>query len=239
MIVGLDVSTSCTGIAILSDAGVPITVCAVNTAHLEQLADKADAVLTAVHDAIGSNGVTVAFVEESLQAFRPGLSSANTICSLAKMNGLVSYLVQRAFNVQVRFISSQTARKLCGIKLERGSPAKPQVTAWALSNVLASWDIPRKRRSVDPAVQVMDAVDALVIAIAGHRMIRSEAGTLPLENAAGVNDLSAPHVLAEAVRQDRSVRIWKGSVGTVSVRVVPVTSRSAQAEAGDPGLRLL
>lgn len=223
MIIGLDVSTSCTGISILNDDGTPNVVCAVTTTHLEHLADKADAVLVAVTAAVNANKITHAFIEESLQAFRPGLSSANTICSLSKMNGLVSYLIQRAFGVGVRSVPSQTARKLCGIKLERGQPAKPQVTAWALANVLRDWNVPLKRRSTQPAEQVKDAVDALVIAMAGHRMIHDEIDAVQLQNAARVNDLSTVSVPAEAVRQDHSVRIWKGSVGTVSVRVMPIT----------------
>lgn len=227
MILGLDVSTSCTGIAIVGDDGVPIVACAVTTSHIDSLADKADAVLHAVHDAVGSLCITAAYVEESLQAFRPGLSSANTICSLSKMNGLVSYLVQRAFGVPVNPIPSQTARKLCGIKLVRGEPAKPQVTRWALAHQIAGWDVPQKRRSAEPMEQVRDAADALVIALAGHRMIPAEQGALRSQGASGDNDLNALSVPAAVVRQDRCVRVWKGSVRPVSVRIVPVSSGEA------------
>lgn len=227
MILGLDVSTSCTGIAIVDDAGVPIVAAAVTTSHIDSLADKADAVLHAVHDAVGTLHITAAFVEESLQAFRPGLSSANTICSLSKMNGLVSYLVQRAFGVPISSISSQTARKACGIKLVRGEPAKPQVTRWALANPLNGWDVPQKRRLAEPMEQVRDAADALVIAIAGQRMIPAEQGALRSQGASGDNDLNALSVPAAAIRQDRCVRIWKGSVRPVSVRIVPVSNGEA------------
>lgn len=229
MILGLDVSTSCTGIAIVDDDGTPIVVGAVTTTHVDNLADKADAVLHAICDATADIQITAAFVEESLQAFRPGLSSANTICSLSKMNGLVSYLTQRAFGVHVSAIPSQTARKVCGIKLQRGEPAKQQVTRWALSNVLSGWDIPQKRRSQEPMEQVKDATDALIIAIAGQRMIRAQDGALRSDREPGDDDLDAHSVPATSVRQDHCVRVWKGSVRPVSVRVLPITCGEAQA----------
>ena len=37
------------------------------------------------------------FIEENLQAFRPGFSSAKTLLTLARFNGIVSYLSQLEF----------------------------------------------------------------------------------------------------------------------------------------------
>lgn len=43
------------------------------------------------------------YIEQSLQAFRPGFSSAKTILTLAKFNGIVSYLVRRVFEIVACF----------------------------------------------------------------------------------------------------------------------------------------
>ena len=37
------------------------------------------------------------FIEENLQAFRPGFSSAKTLMTLARFNGIVSYIHQKTW----------------------------------------------------------------------------------------------------------------------------------------------
>ena len=81
MILGLDISTSCTGYAIVDSNGTPIFVGSVDLTKLDNVFEKANSVLATVVDIIHSNKIDITniFVEESLQAFRPGMSSANTI----------------------------------------------------------------------------------------------------------------------------------------------------------------
>jgi len=60
-------------------------------------------------------------VEEFLQAFRTGFSSASTLFKLAKFNGIIQWLCFDHFDIEVSSLNVNTARKLAGIKIDRKS----------------------------------------------------------------------------------------------------------------------
>ena len=197
---------------------------AVSINHINTVKDKVSAVLDAISKYVlllGSADLII--VEQSLQAFRPGLSSANTICSLAKMNGVTSVLTEMFADAPVNYVSSQTARKLCGIKIIKGRDTKTQVVDWALNNCLSSWSVPKKQRSDDAANQVKDAIDALVVAIGGLILIEQESDSvLKNKNDKHDNNINSSSVLAKSTRTDNCIKIWKGSICKMSISVVPV-----------------
>ena len=57
------------------------------------------------------------YIEESLQAFRPGLSSAQVILTLGRFNGIVSWICYKVFGFEPQYIGATTARKALGIKV--------------------------------------------------------------------------------------------------------------------------
>lgn len=226
LILGLDVSTSCVGLSVINEHKQPLLVGAVTIDHIDNVKDKVSAVLDIVVKHVLSIGTPdKIIVEQSLQAFRPGLSSANTICSLVKMNGVTSVLAELLTNTSVSYISSQTARKLCGIKIVKGIDTKTQVVEWAIKNVLNVWDLPRKRRSDDVANQVKDAVDALVVAIGGLSLIEQESRVVSEDkNDRRDNDINSTKIFRESSGSDNRVKIWKGSVCKMSLSIVPNAS---------------
>lgn len=222
-VLGLDISTSCVGVAIVED-GEPVVVGAVKLSHIDDLFDRASAALNAVLTACATRGVVDAiFVEESLQAFRPGMSTANTICSLAKMNGLLSFLVKTALSVGVEYVSAQTARKLCRVKTSRGEPVKKQVFKQITASVLSGWTIPTKRNSAEYADAALDACDALVIALAGCEIISARSGGVASAHARHPDRLGSAVAAATTVWTRGSLEIWKGSLCEVSISVVPIS----------------
>jgi hypothetical protein len=64
------------------------------------------------------------YIEQSLSAFRPGLSSAQVILLLGKFNGIVSWICCEIFGNEPEYIGASTARKSLVIKVERGQNAK-------------------------------------------------------------------------------------------------------------------
>lgn len=80
--------------------------------------------------------VDIIVVEESLQAFRSGLSSAKTLSSLTRFNGIVSFLAQDIFKCSCTRINVNTARSRLGIKIDRKSdtPNKEQVRNWVMQH---------------------------------------------------------------------------------------------------------
>jgi len=74
-------------------------------------------------------------IEENLQAFRPGFSSAKTLLTLARFNGIVSYICFNSFGFEPEYINVNVARKAVGLKMlskkKCALSAKQQVFNWA------------------------------------------------------------------------------------------------------------
>lgn len=77
-------------------------------------------------------------IEENLQAFRPGLSSAKTLMTLSRFNGVVSYISNEVFKTIPVFINVNSARKDLGIKIDRKSSdsTKDQVFNWVKDDLI-------------------------------------------------------------------------------------------------------
>lgn len=119
------------------------------------------------------------YIEENLQAFRPGFSSAKTLLTLARFNGIVGYIAQQEFLCAPEYINVNVARKTVGLKIiskkKGGKPTKEQVLDWVASQVVFEW--PQKILKSGPrkGTQILepgcfDAADAYVIASAGTRL---------------------------------------------------------------------
>lgn len=68
------------------------------------------------------------FVEEAAMRFSPGFSSAKTLFSLARFNGIVSYLSHELFDVKPKMINVRSARKKLGIKIDYKDKSKDTKT---------------------------------------------------------------------------------------------------------------
>lgn len=165
MILGLDISTSCTGITILDCTGSVI----LNTCWKFKEDDNFDKLESAkkyIKELKKNYSITQIYIEESLQAFRPGFSSAKTILSLSKFNGILSWILWEEFKIKPHYIGASSARKTCGIKIIKGSPAKQQVMNWMLQN--QNWfKVEHKKNSDNIKDHFYDMADSWVIAMAG------------------------------------------------------------------------
>ena len=92
---GLDISTSCTGWSqITLDDTQRVLDVKLGYILLSKLKDsfsKAQCVYEELEKIKKDFKPTQIFIEENLQAFRPGASSAKTLVKLARFNGIVSY----------------------------------------------------------------------------------------------------------------------------------------------------
>lgn len=173
---GLDISTSCTGWCVLSPSGSFIDMGYITLDSKLTSFQKADMMSSALANLHIKYDITRVVVEENLQAFRPGFSSAKTLLSLARFNGIVSYLAQKQYSVEPEFINVNVARKAVGLKIiskrKGGAPTKEQVFSWVDSKVDFTWPT-KKLKSGPRKDQVIlepgcfDAADAYVIALAG------------------------------------------------------------------------
>ncbi len=179
MILGLDVSTSSTGATVLDDAGEIIYNTAWDTRKFKDIFKKATYVKEEIHDLYDKYGpnhsshtgsaIEHIFIEQSLQSFRSGFSSAKTLSTLSRFNGIVSWLCFDIVDLEPEYIAATTARKLAGIKVPRGQKAKEVV----LRHVEKSgWLQVEYTKHGNPKPQFYDRADSIIIAKAGHYLVQ-------------------------------------------------------------------
>jgi hypothetical protein len=180
IVLGLDVSTSVTGICVVDSEAMPdeqgsqiLLLDRIEFKGCGTLWEKADAVavrlreLDGDHAALGSRRIGRVVVEEPLMGFRTGMSSAQTITQLMRFNGIVSYIARSQLGCEPEYIGSAHARKLCGMKMQRtaaaGMSQKEQVFKHMKEHDLKHvvWDRKKNGAEVDWS---RDATDAYVIA---------------------------------------------------------------------------
>ena len=179
MILGLDISTSCTGWCVLSSEGDLLDIGNIKLGNKLSLFQKSHQVKQALSELKEKFDFEKVFIEENLQASRPGFSSAKTIVTLARFNGIVSYLTSQVFSCEPEYINVNVARKAVGLKIvskrKGGAPTKEQVFKWASEKIVHDWPVkilksgPRKGTTVLDDSR-FDMADAYVIALAGLKL---------------------------------------------------------------------
>ena len=166
MILALDISTSITGITILEKDGTLVYNDAWDTRKYKNFFEKVEYVEKNLNQLCRERkGIQRVFIEQSLQSFRSGFSSAKTLSTLASFNGVVSWLVYRILQIEPQYLAATSARKLCGIKVPRGTKAKQVVIQHILDNVQEIQIEYTKQNNIKP--HCYDKADSWVIAQAG------------------------------------------------------------------------
>ena len=166
MILGLDISTSITGATVLNSEGDILYNEAWDTRKFKNFFQKAEYVEKCVEELKKCDfTIEKIVIEQSLQSFRSGFSSAKTLSTLSRFNGLVSWLVYRILHVEPQYLAATSARKLCGIKVPRGAKAKQIVLKYILDNVPGVLITYTKHGNVKP--DCYDKADSYIIAKAG------------------------------------------------------------------------
>lgn len=132
MVLALDISTSCTGYC-LFDENKLIDIGSINLSKHKGLFEKASRVKKSITELKHLYNITHVAVEENLQAFRPGLSSAKTLMTLAQFNGVVRWICHENLDVPVVAINVNTARKSVGLKIDKKDKSrttKEKVLDW-------------------------------------------------------------------------------------------------------------
>lgn len=119
------------------------------------------------------------FVEANAKMFTPGFSSADTIITLAKFNGICSYITQDMFKVPIVDVNVVSARSKLGIKIDRKDKSKGTKEKVRESVVALYPDIPIKthiaktgkmKGQLVPDKEMEDVLDAFVI-VSGGRIL--------------------------------------------------------------------
>jgi Holliday junction resolvasome RuvABC endonuclease subunit len=180
---GLDISTACTGWAVaeVDESGIVTSVELGNIelSKIQGLIPKALHAEKVIKSLQEKHRFDEVYVEENMQAFHPGASSAQTIVKLAKFNGIVTFLCHQVTGKIATNVNVNRARKSLGINLQRekvcGISTKEQVFRWVSAHpVLSDYAWPYKTLGSGPRKgttileqHAYDMADAFVVVMAG------------------------------------------------------------------------
>jgi Holliday junction resolvasome RuvABC endonuclease subunit len=180
MILGIDISTSITGFAIVAE-GQLVFYDSIDLRKYKDVFEKTITIkekLLDLYEMYQCNNEDVAglgdskypiehiYIEQPFTFFNSGGSSAKTMATLQKFNGIVSWVVYELFEIKPKFIGATSARKLAGIKVPRGQKAK-QVVLEHLLETEPAFKIEYTRYG-NPKPESYDRADAIIIAQAGY-----------------------------------------------------------------------
>lgn len=176
MILGLDISTSIVGLTILDEKGrfVHMTYC--DLRKEKDFFKKCDLIREKLKDVL-EFPITKIYIEDILQSFSGGLSSAKTITQLARFNGIVSYISYEISGIIPVYLNVNSCRKILGIKIDKNSKIdkKEQVRQWVDNYTLNQLAWPTKVLKSGPnkgdtrlCSYCYDMADSYVIALAGY-----------------------------------------------------------------------
>jgi len=139
MILGIDISTSITGFAVVGDGQLlhysscdlrkyqgPFAKAVALREYIEDLFENYQLDNDAGYGE-SKYPIEQIYIEQPLHMFMKGKSSAKTLSTLMTFNGIVSWIVYELFEIEPEYISASSARKRAGIRVPRGEKAKEVV----------------------------------------------------------------------------------------------------------------
>ena len=164
MILGLDISTSTVGYTFIENKQI-VDMNFINIKKYDIYKEKAFFVLSELNKNPYIDKVEKVYVEDNLSGFAGGRTSQQTIIKLAKFNAVLCFVIEDAFDVEVKNINPMTARKqLFGKARVKGVKAKDFVkrqidelydtSKWCKNTSRGNWD----KRNID-------MYDGLVVAL--------------------------------------------------------------------------
>jgi Holliday junction resolvasome RuvABC endonuclease subunit len=178
MILGLDISTSVVGVAIVDPETKDLIVSEhIDLTKIDSVFSKAELVGSELWQIGNNHDIKNLFVETALMRFIPGRSRADTIVKLAKFNGIVSWMCYDTFGLQPTYLNVNTARSLYGLSFPRGTKGpkrKKMVIEAVIEKEKTAFKYEMARGGKNYKKGTDDRADAIVIARAGEFLLRNK-----------------------------------------------------------------
>lgn len=164
MILGIDVSTTKIGWSIIDlETKELINSGVFKTDSKEGLEERGISFRENVLKPIKTlHNITIIRIEEPFSMFSGGKTTANTMSSLQRFNGMISILVYDLFSIKPELVGARVARSRAGIKVPKGEDAKKIVTEW-VQNKYSNFKVEYTKHG-NPKPGTDDEADAIVIA---------------------------------------------------------------------------
>jgi len=172
MILGLDLSTSIIGMCIVDKNGNVFHQEYIDLRKEKSFFDKVSSAKERILSTIRTNRVSDVWVEQSLQAFRPGFSSAKTLLTLSKFSGIMEWIIYEGTEIVPQYVGATAARKICGIAVPRGEKAKSVVMRFLLDKEPAFVVEYTKYGNIKK--HFYDIADAIIVAKAGYTCLQKK-----------------------------------------------------------------
>jgi Holliday junction resolvasome RuvABC endonuclease subunit len=178
MILGLDISTTMVGAAIIDpETRSLVHVEGWDISKCNNLFEKAEAIGAELYSLRSAYNIQEVFIETALKRFMPGRSRADTIIKLAKFNGVISWLSFECYGKEPTYINVNTARTLYGLSFPRGTKGpqrKKMVIEAVIEKEKTSFTYEMARGGKNYKKGTDDRADAVVIARAGEYILRNK-----------------------------------------------------------------
>ena len=170
-VLGLDISTSITGASIIQNNEVIENFIwdTRNKRKFPSLYEKAAFIRRQLIYIEEKYKIDSIYIEQSLQSFRSGFSSAKTLSTLSRFNGIVSWLCFKMFNLKPEMIAASSARKVAGVGIKRGDNAKEKVLQFIVDKY-PQIEIEYTKHG-NPKPGVYDMCDSIIIGLAGSKLV--------------------------------------------------------------------
>ena len=122
MLLSLDISTSITGFCVFNEWDC-VHIGHIDLRKEKDFFKKIDLVKEKIEELHKQYNFKQVAIEEAFQSFGRGLSSAKTLFTLAKFNGIIQYIVF-SLGIKATVINVNNARKLVGIKINKKDKTK-------------------------------------------------------------------------------------------------------------------
>ena len=171
-ILGLDISTSITGVTVIQEGEIieSYFLDTRNKNKFPSLYSKASLIRENFIKLKQHHDISDIYIEQSLHSFRSGFSSAQTLSTLSRFNGIVSWLCYEIFDIQPEMIAATSARKQAGVGIKRGDNAKEKVLQFVIDKY-PNIEIQYTKHG-NPKPGTLDMCDSIIIALAGDKIVR-------------------------------------------------------------------
>jgi len=173
-ILGLDISSSKVGIALLKDDKIIISEVLKFKSNLP-LEERALQFEQRMQRIEQHYVVYEVYVEQPAMMFKGGKTTAYTMATLQRFNGMCCYVLRKIYDITPVLINPRSARSKLGIKPKRGIPSKEvkRCIIEAVENKFKGQFKYNLTHKGNPQPGTDDRADALVVALAGPMLDNS------------------------------------------------------------------